>query len=47
MVVNWGWQSMIQLFLVVAVVATLVTIRFAVEDSKGLTPTVPEVPVGV
>ena len=46
MVVNWGWQSMIQLFLVVAVIATLATVWFAFEDSKGLTPTSPEIPVG-
>jgi len=46
MVVNWGWQSMIQLFLVVAVIATLATVWFAFEDSKGLTPTRPEIPVG-
>jgi OPA family sugar phosphate sensor protein UhpC-like MFS transporter len=39
MVMNWGWQSMIQLFLVVAVVATLVTVWFAFEDARRFAPT--------
>jgi len=34
MVVTWGWQSVIQLFLVIAVVATLITIWFAFEDYR-------------
>lgn len=34
MVVNWGWQSMIQLFLVIAVAATLITVWFAFEDYR-------------
>jgi OPA family glycerol-3-phosphate transporter-like MFS transporter len=34
MVVNWGWQSMIQLFLVIAVIATLITMWFAYEDYR-------------
>jgi len=40
MVVNWGWQSMIQLFLVIAIAATLVTVWFAFEDSKRFIPAV-------
>jgi len=40
MVVNWGWQSMIQLFLVIAVAATLVTVWFAFEDAKSFIPAV-------
>jgi sugar phosphate permease len=47
MVVNWGWQSMIQLFLVVAVVATLVTVWFAIEDSRRFAPPGGKVRVGV
>ena len=39
MVKTWGWQSMIQLFLVIAVVATLITIWFAFEDYKRFVPT--------
>ena len=35
MVVSWGWQSMIELFLVVAVVATLSTMWFAFEDLRA------------
>jgi len=46
MVVNWGWQSMIQLFLVIAVVATLVTIWFAFEDYRRFAPTEGKVGVG-
>ena len=42
MVVNWGWQSMIQLFLVIAVLATLLTIWFAFEDYRRFVPTVGE-----
>jgi OPA family sugar phosphate sensor protein UhpC-like MFS transporter len=38
MVVNWGWQSMIQLFFVVAVLATLITMWFAYEDYKRFIP---------
>jgi len=34
MVKTWGWQSMIQLFLVIAVVATVITIWFAFEDYR-------------
>jgi MFS family permease len=34
MVVNWGWQSMILLFLVIAVLATLITMWFAYEDHR-------------
>ena len=34
MVVNWGWQSMIQLFFVIAVLATLITMWFAFEDYR-------------
>jgi OPA family glycerol-3-phosphate transporter-like MFS transporter len=34
MVKTWGWQSMIQLFLVIAVFATLITIWFAFEDYR-------------
>ncbi len=34
MVVAWGWQSVIELFFVVAVVATLITIWFASEDYR-------------
>jgi OPA family glycerol-3-phosphate transporter-like MFS transporter len=34
MVVNWGWQSMIQLFLVIAVIAALITMWFAYEDYR-------------
>ncbi len=34
MVRAWGWQSMIQLLLAVAVVATLITIWFAFEDYR-------------
>ena len=37
-VVNWGWQSMIQLFLVIAVLATLITMWFAYEDYKRFVP---------
>jgi OPA family sugar phosphate sensor protein UhpC-like MFS transporter len=40
MVVNWGWLSMFQLFLVVAIAATLVTVWFAFEDSKRFIPAV-------
>jgi OPA family sugar phosphate sensor protein UhpC-like MFS transporter len=40
MVVNWGWQSMIQLFFVVAVLATLITIWFTFEDYRRSIPTV-------
>jgi len=47
MVVNWGWQSMIQFFLVVSVIATLVTIWFALEDSRQFSPTDGKVSVGV
>jgi sugar phosphate permease len=47
MVVNWGWQSMIQLFLVVGVVATVVTIWFAFEDYRRFSPTDGKVGVGV
>ena len=47
MVVSWGWQSMIQMFLVIAVVATLVTIWFAFEDYRRFVPTVGKVTVGV
>ena len=47
MVVNWGWQSMIQLFLVIAVVATLVTIWFAFEDYRRFAPAGERVGVGV
>ena len=36
MVKTWGWQSMIQLFLVIAVIATLITIWFAFEDYRHL-----------
>ncbi len=45
----FSWQNIFRTagIVVLCVVATLVTIWFAVEDSKGLTPTVPEVPVGV
>jgi len=39
MVKTWGWQSMIQLFLVIAVVATLITIWFAFEDYRRFKPT--------
>ena len=39
MVVNWGWQSMIQLFFVIAVLATLITMWFAYEDYKRFVPT--------
>jgi OPA family sugar phosphate sensor protein UhpC-like MFS transporter len=46
MVVNWGWQSMIQLFLVIAVVATLATVWFAFEDSRRFVPAVGKVGVG-
>ncbi|MCH7839244.1 MAG: MFS transporter [Planctomycetes bacterium] len=42
MVVSWGWQSMIQLFLVIAVLATLITIWFAFEDYRRFVPTVGE-----
>ncbi len=42
MVVNWGWQSMIQLFLVIAVLATLITIWFAFEDYRRFVPTAGE-----
>jgi OPA family sugar phosphate sensor protein UhpC-like MFS transporter len=42
MVMNWGWQSMIQLFLVIAVLATLITIWFAFEDYRRFVPTVGE-----
>jgi len=38
MVKTWGWQSMIQLFLVIAVVATLITIWFAFEDYRRFKP---------
>jgi len=34
MVVTWGWQSVIELFLVIATVATLITAWFAFEDYK-------------
>jgi len=34
MVVTWGWQSMIQLFLVVALLATVITAWFAFEDYR-------------
>jgi sugar phosphate permease len=40
MVKTWGWQSMIQLFLVIALIATLITIWFAFEDYKRFKPTV-------
>jgi MFS family permease len=46
MVVNWGWQSMIQLFLVIAVVGTLVTIWFAFEDYRRVVPIGGNVSVG-
>lgn len=39
MVKTWGWQSMIQLFLVIAVVAILITIWFAFEDYRRFKPT--------
>lgn len=42
MVVNWGWQSMIQLFLVIAVLATLITMWFAFEDYRRFVPTAGE-----
>ena len=45
MVVNWGWQSMIQLFLVIAVAATLITIWFAFEDYRRFVPSVGRVSV--
>jgi MFS family permease len=38
MVKAWGWQSMIQLLLVTAVVATLITIWFAFEDYRRFIP---------
>jgi sugar phosphate permease len=34
MVKTWGWQSMVELFLVVAAVGTLITIWFAFEDYR-------------
>jgi MFS family permease len=40
MVVNWGWQSMILLFFVIAVLATLITIWFTFEDYRRTIPTV-------
>ncbi len=43
MVMTWGWQSMIQLFLVIAVAATLITIWFAFEDYRRFIPTVGKV----
>jgi sugar phosphate permease len=45
MVKTWGWQSMIQLFLVIAVVATLVTVWFALEDYRRFKPPTRKVPV--
>jgi OPA family glycerol-3-phosphate transporter-like MFS transporter len=42
MVMNWGWQSMIQLFLVIAVLATLITMWFALEDYRRFVPTIGE-----
>ncbi len=45
MVVNWGWQSMIQLFLVIAVAATLITTWFAFEDYRRFVPTARKVSV--
>jgi sugar phosphate permease len=45
MVKTWGWQSMIQLFLVIAVIATLVTIWFAFEDYRRFKPSVGKVTV--
>ena len=42
MVKEWGWQSVIQLLLVVAVVATLTTIWFAFEDYRRFEPSVGE-----
>jgi MFS family permease len=40
MVMNSGWQSMIQSFLVIAALATLITILFAFEDYRRFIPTV-------
>jgi len=40
MVKTWGWQSLIQLFLAIAVVATLITIWFAFEDYRRFKPPV-------
>ncbi len=34
MVKTWGWQSVIELFLVIAVVGTLITVWFAFEDYR-------------
>jgi len=42
MVRNWGWQSMIQSFLVIAALATLITIWFAFEDYRRPIPNVGE-----
>ncbi len=42
MVKEWGWQSVIQLLLVVAVVATLTTIWFAFEDYRRFEPSAGE-----
>jgi sugar phosphate permease len=39
MVVSWGWQSMIQLFFVIALLATLITIWFTLEDHRRSVPT--------
>jgi sugar phosphate permease len=39
MVVTWGWQSMIQLFLVISIIATLITVWFAFEDYRRFVPT--------
>ncbi len=43
MVRAWGWQSMIQLLFVVAVMATVITIWFAYEDHRRYTPSGAEV----
>jgi len=40
MVMNWGWQSMILSFLVIAGLATLITSWFAFEDYRRPIPTV-------
>ena len=42
MVMNWGWQSMILSFLVIAALATLITSWFAFEDFRRPIPTVGE-----
>jgi sugar phosphate permease len=40
MIMNWGWQSMIQSYLLIALLATLITAWFAFEDHRRPIPTI-------